>query len=64
MEGVSSLFLLLSFIVNISLLNANRIDPDQMSRSVASEMPQTTTLLSTPMSVDNLRVGYCPGSTL
>ena len=33
-----SLCLLLSFIIEIPVLNANRVDPDQMLHSVASDL--------------------------
>ena len=35
---VSDLFLLLSFIIKITVLNANSVDPDQMPRSAASDL--------------------------
>ena len=38
MEGVSFLFLLLSFIVEILVLNANSVDPNQTPCSAASDL--------------------------
>ena len=46
-EGVSGSFLLLPYFIEISALNANSADPDQMPRSVASELG----LHSLPMSL-------------
>ena len=37
-EGVSGLFLLSLFIIEISVLNANSIDPDQTPHSAASDL--------------------------
>ena len=38
MEGMSEWFLLLIFIIEILVLNANSVDLDQMPRSVASDL--------------------------
>ena len=37
-EGVSGLLLLLPYFINISVFNANSVDPDQTPRSVASDL--------------------------
>ena len=40
MEGVSGLFLLISFITEIPVLNANSVDPDWTPHSVAYDLGQ------------------------